>query len=242
MNDVDWNDLRRSHLENLALISARLSNNGRLKEHFEHLKNSMDSREAWRAEKEKSKKIRINENVINESHKKSKSFDIDWNLEYCNWCKLCYWPSNVRVYILPKFGISRPTSRLFTRHKSLGFTPKFKSFKYKLLKNVANRSMKLIYECRRCRARNLIVKELNRPAPKLIPIDPKRENNRPNKKLKVPVIVKRAPEVIRPMDSNKSRDKKFKSLQAKLKHSELQQEMAKKSSIGSLADFLQKLN
>lgn len=282
MNDGELRELRKSHLAALSRLASRLPNGERVCEHVDVLHNSIEDREVEQADREKSKTIRVNENLIAESRKKSKSFEIDWNLEYCNACRVSYWPRNCRVFIVPKFGISRASARLYARHKLLNIAPKYKSFREKLLANIKNRSMRLVYECKRCGTRNLIVKELNRPAPRtmqlghqkkkkiLQPVDKKDKKNSiqikenklhqsqlprllPQPSPRVPPVnhpprpvieFNKRPPPVTTNDSLKSRDKKFKSLQAKLKHSELEQEAAKnqkKTSLGSLADFLQKL-
>ena len=284
MSDVDISELTKSHLANLRRLVDGLEKADKVKEHFEVVHNSLSSSLESRdySASSSKKKIRLNENVLAEKEKKSKRFDINWNLEHCERCMMSYWPSNCRVYIAPKFGISRKSSRLFTRYKLLSKQPSFKSFKEKLLKSVTHRSMRLIYECRRCKSRNLIVRELNHPEPKIVQLNRRRHHKKKdaitntkkssknfidlkpiistgrtlvmNKiiaaaaKPAVNNINKNKSMFVPPTqqaDSNKARDRKFKTLQAKLKHSESQQEMAKnekKSSFGSLADFLEKLN
>lgn len=265
MDDIDLNELRKSHLSNLRRLLSSLTNSERLHEHIDIIHNSIESHAVTQAEKEKSRTFRVNQNLLIENERKSKRFEIDWNLDYCNTCRLSYWPRNCQVKIIPKFGISQTSARLFSRYKLKGFTPKYKSFKEKLVKNLLKRSFRYIYKCKRCRARNVIVKELNRPEPRLIQLGgrPKREikladmKNNKSQKVKPQTTQISKPTVQigavrssglgdlkRPIsnDSVKMRDKKFKSLQAKLKHSELEREAVKKSSFGSLADFLQKLN
>ena len=253
MDDTDLTDLRKSHLANLRRLLSTLTNGERLHEHIDVIHNSIESQAVTQAEKEKSRTFRVNQNLITESERKSKRFEIDWNLEYCNACRLSYWPRNCHVEILPKFSISQSSARLFARYRLKGFTPKYKSFKEKLVKNLLKRSFRHVYKCRRCRTKNLIVKELNRKEPKLIQLDrkPKREIKKNNKAQKVKLqIAQISPQktvvfdLKRPIsnDSVKMRNKKFKTLQAKLKHTELERDAAKKSSFGSLADFLQKLN
>lgn len=280
MSDVDISELTKSHLANLRRLVDGLDKADKVKEHFEVVHNSLSSSLESRdySASSSKKKIRLNENVLAEKEKKSKRFDINWNLEHCERCMMSYWPSNCRVYIAPKFGISRKSSRLFTRYKLLSKQPSFKSFKEKLLRSVTRRSMRLIYECRRCKSRNLIVRELNHPEPKIVQLNRQRYQKKKDAITNTKTSSKNIPDVktststgrtltkpaaapkpvnninknksmfvppTQQADSSKARDRKFKTLQAKLKHSESQQEMAKnekKSSFGSLADFLEKLN
>lgn len=260
MDEIEINTLTKTHLSYLKNLNDNLKNT-QLKEYYQFLSNSFVSREICNFEKAKSKKLRINENLIKDDQKNNKSFDVNWNLEYCEYCHLSYWPNNCKIYIIPKFRVSLQSTKIFTKHKLLNFKPKYRSLKEKIIDNVMKRSMKLIYECKRCKSKNLIVKELNRTAPKLFNLNKKAKEkkiqldiknsrfifNNKNKNNTNPTVKDsdKANNLSSSNDSIVVRDRRLKTLQAKLKQSELQQEKTKnekKVSFGNLADFLQKLS
>lgn len=248
-------ELTKSHLDQLRRINVNLQHSSRnLQDYYEHMSNSFDASQDSQSETDKTKRLRINENLIMQREKQNKKFHIEWNVEYCKYCKINYWPSNCRPFVRPKYGMSRRVSKLFTRYKLRNYTPKYRSFKSKIIKNILKRSMKLYYKCVRCKSKNLIVKELQRAEPKTL--NPKKHDKKLTNKLLFDRIYKSQPlknvnlttvqNQAKPGEvKSKNQSAKFhNSLLKKLKACESEQEKIqneKKNSSGSLADFLQKL-
>jgi hypothetical protein len=244
---ADLDELTRKHFEALKFLNIELAKNKQLGDYFDYLVNSHDSRIQCKADNEKSKKLRINENLIIAKEKEKKNFEINWNLEYCRYCNLSYWPFNCKTRIASKFLVTKRVSRLFTRFKLENYKPRYKSFKSKQVNNCLKRSIKLIYRCKRCKSKNLILKEINRPEPRLIKL------KRSEKALKISnklLFQKRiAQNDLASQEKDKTNvtiaRKNYKSLQMKLKQSEMEQERLKneqKNASANLFDFLQKLN
>ena len=253
-NNGALKELRKVYLSQLKHFfeSENQKSPAPLREYFQYLHNSIDSSEAHKQEDRKLNKIKLNENLIREQRNQTKRFDINWNLEYCEACKLDYWPSNCTVYIKPKCRITNKGSKLYTKYKLLSYKPKYKSYKDRLLKNILNKGITLVYECKRCKSKNLIVNEVNRQG-----LKEKKLNKNENKKSLLNSIknsqfaFNNKSAISIKADTNGSAKpkplttkKKFQSLQTKLKQNELEQERLKQqknSSFGSLADFLQQL-
>lgn len=256
-------ELRNNHLKNLRNIfdtsqpSEEIKiENSHLKEYFQYLHNSLDSNTTLKLEQEKSKRIRLNENLLKEIQAQNKRFDIDWNLEYCNACKCAYWPLNCTVYIQPKCRFTHANTKLVTRHKLFNFKPKYKSYKDVLLKKLLNKGIRLIYECKRCKTKNCILDEVKRPETKCVKVNKSQTKKHQDKLIQSSEFSFNKQNVIKcPPDSEivvKTRKfntrKKFQSLQTMLKQNEMEQEMTRKeqeknrNKFGSLADFLQKLS
>lgn len=178
-NNGALKELRKGYLSQLKHFfeSENQKSPAPLREYFQYLHNSIDSSEAHKQEDRKLNKIKLNENLIREQRNQTKRFDINWNLEYCEACKLDYWPSNCTVYIKPKCRITNKGSKLYTKYKLLSYKPKYKSYKDRLLKNILNKGITLVYECKRCKSKNLIVNEVNRQG-----LKEKKLNKNENKK------------------------------------------------------------
>jgi hypothetical protein len=269
-------ELRNTHLKklrNLFDTSHQPSEdnliqieNIQLKEYFQHLHNSLDSSDTLKCEQEKAKKFKLNENILKESQAQRKRFDIDWNLEYCNACKIGYWPSNCTVYIEPKCRYTNTNAKLVTRHKLFNFKPKYKSYKDVLLKKLINKGVRLIYECKSCKAKNCILDEVKRPETKCVKTN-KAQSRKYQEKLRLEsefTFNSKMSKSPLPTLSNQNNvtgggeivvrhkkinpRKKFQSLQTMLKQNEMEQDLIRKeqeknkNKFGSLADFLQKIS
>jgi hypothetical protein len=224
-----------------------------LKEYFESKSNSMLAEENHKLEQKKQSGIRVNEKILEAQKLQNKNYDINWNLDYCEFCKCEYWPENCTVYTMPRARITKRTAHLNTKHKLFSYKPKYKSYKDLLIKNAINRGIRLVYECKRCKSKNVVLSELKRidtrtvkasalmsdkfrklqikPASSLLPTmnnTIRLANNQEVRRNVAPVVAK----------------KKFASLQQKLKQSQIEQERAmseKEKSFGNLASFLQNL-
>ncbi len=238
--------------------------NTQLRDYFQYLHNSLDSSDALRCEQEKARKIKLNENIHKESQAQRKRFDIDWNLEYCNACKIGYWPANCTVYIEPKCRYTSTNARLVTRHKLFNFKPKYKSYKDALLKKLLNKGVRLVYECKSCKAKNCILDEVKRPETKCVKPN-KAQSRKYAEKVRLESEFTFNSKNSKSSSSNCNVDregggdivvrhrkmnprKKFQSLQTMLKQNEMEQDLFRKeqeknrNKFGSLADFLQKLS
>ena len=263
--------LRNSHLKNLRSVfdayhdhnepqsvcaeNIHIENN-QLKEYFQHMHNSIDLSECQRIENQKAKKVKLNENVLKEHQLQQKRFDIDWNLEYCNACKISYWPLNCTVYIQPKCRLNYKNAKLLTKYKLFNYKPKYKSYKDTLLKNLLKKGIKLIYECRRCKTKNVILNELKRVDTKEIRLTKEESKKNLDKLIKSSEFSFNSSSaklsngqsggaII--INKKMNARKKFQSLQTKLKQNEQQQELIRKEQeknknrFGTLADFLQQI-
>ncbi|CAF0786309.1 unnamed protein product [Brachionus calyciflorus] len=243
-------ELTKSHLSNLKNLTF-YSQNKRVKEYFDFLKNSNDSRECLKEDEIKRKKLKLNEKVV-EQQQANKAYEINWNLEYCEKCMLSYWPNNCTVYVLPKYHMRSRHAKLNRKLKLFDYKPKLDSFKDKVIKNAIYKGIELIYECKRCNYKNIIVNEIKRQNLKCLKStktlnekkfkqDLSKSSLKFNSKIHAQNVQSEKPTIIK---SNAIK-KKFQSLQLKLKQNEIDQEKLKSkttSSFGSLADFLEKLN
>jgi len=242
--------LTNQHVNNLLAFQHSLLNgqgNQAIREHFEYLKNLYDSNETERNEFKRNNSGILNEPTPQQNNS-SKRFESNWNIEYCERCKLSYWPSNCTVYILPKFHMSTYNSNLYTKHRLGLYRPKYKSYKDKLIKRTLNKGVRLVYECKRCKFRNLIMKEIRRKEVRQIlnkSKDPSEQlANLDQFKLISNKKIQKADFHIEKVQITKSSVKrKFQSLQTKLLKNEIEvQNKTKNNNSGpNLGDFLQSL-
>jgi hypothetical protein len=241
------NDLKKQYLNSLkSIFNQTDSKQEPLKEYFQYLSNSIDAEERNKEEKRKLNRLKTNEKQL-EYH--NKHFKTNWNLDYCQYCKLDYWPFNCQVYMLPKCRITHRNSKIYMKYKLFNYKPKYKSYKDKLLQKILNKGIKLIYKCKRCLNNNLILNETKRDMSSFKII--KLNKNDLNKNLKEKA---RSSKTIHSVSFNKvlnnaevsnlqkknvfSGKKKFQSLHLKLKQNEMEQETIKNQKNRSLTDFL----
>lgn len=242
--------LTNQHVKNLLTFQQSLLNNQSnqaIREHFEYLKNSYDSNETERNELKRNNSGILNEPTPQQNNS-SKRFESNWNIEYCERCKLSYWPSNCTVYILPKFHMTTYNSKLYTKHRLNLYRPKYKSYKDKFIKNTLNKGVRLIYECKRCKFRNVIMKELKRKEVRQIVNKSKDSvqqiaNFDQFKLISYKKIQHTDLQVEKVQFTKSSVKRKFQSLQTKLLKNEIEQQNKKKNSNSgaNLGDFLQSL-
>lgn len=144
------------------------------------------------------------------------------------------------------------------KHKLFDYKPKYKSYKDRILNKILEKGNKLIYQCRRCRSKNIIYNETKRQTQFKIIKSHKSTTEKNlinckqlhtvsfnNKKLVNNNISSRKSEMeinVKPKN-NLTGKKKFSSLQLKLKQSELDQEKLKNEKVtSSIFDFLQNLS
>ena len=247
-------ELKKKYLNQLACLfndSNESLANKDLKEYFESMSNSLESDEHFKNEQMKLSKLKSNEKQLELA---AKTFKTNWNLDYCEYCKIAYWPSNCRVYMLPKLRLTAKNSHILAKHKLFDYKPKYKSYKDKLLNKIMNKGVKLVYECKRCKSKNLIFDETKRQtkfrynkklSQKNVSIEAIHSVTlNKNSATKKPVLLNRTFEettVIVSKSKAFAGRKKFQSLQIKLKQNEIEQENLKKRQSCSLSDFLQKL-
>ena len=262
---IDLQELTKQHLFNLKSLFAEsadkcLAANTRLGEYYTSMSNAIDAKYYARLEAKKA----ATASNSSSSAPSNKTFDINWNMEYCEACKLAFWPNNCNVRILPKIHITSRTSKTYARQHSTTnarFTQlKYKSYKDKLLKHVANRGIQLVYECSRCKSKTKVIRELRRSPLKFPRVKRVRQTGKEQQATKTPTSATSKSNVITPKNvihvneaskapsSTSGRSvnskRKFQSLQLKLKENELEQARIKaaSSSFGNLADFLQQLS
>ena len=238
--------------ESISAQSMQQESLADLREYFENACNMMHYNEECRQEQKKQASVHVNEKVAEIAKKANKSFEVDWNLEFCEHCKLSYWPNNCSVYTLPKARITHATAKLYAKHKLADYKPRYKSYKEKLLKKSVCRGVRLIYECKRCKSRNVIIQEIKRAELKTIKL--KRPIERVNLASKfvlnsLSAVNKQQPKqttcALVSKTNSTAVKKKFLSLQLKLKQSEMEQERVrneKEKTFGSLASFLEDLS
>jgi hypothetical protein len=216
-----------------------------LKEYFEFKSNSFLAEENLKLEQKKQSSIKVNDKILEAQRLQNKNYDISWNLDYCEYCKCEYWPENCTVYTIPRARITKKASSLNTKYKLFSYKPKYKSYKDLLIKNAINRGIKLVYECKRCKSRNVILSELKRNEIRPVRVSAVIANKFQNLQIKTASSL--LPAVNKPQEVALAKSvpkKKFASLQQKLKQSQAEQERlacAKEKSFGSLASFLQNL-
>jgi hypothetical protein len=230
-------------------------NNVKMAEYIQNKTNQTDALYTFRQEQKRLSNFKVNEKILKQQKLHNKNFEINWNMNYCEYCKVDYWPFNCRVYTLPKAKCSYKTAKLNTKHKLFDYRPKYKSYRDKLIKNVLNRGIKLVYECKSCKKRNVIIDELKRKQMKPVSKLTKKLREKSLVNTKFLFNSKSAPNLQNNLTqnnykkaslviSNNNAKKKFASLQMRLKLSETEEEklkMQKEQSFGSLASFLQNL-
>lgn len=109
--NTELEELKKNHLNRLKSLfaikdfyndkqteeSVSPLKNKDLKEYFESISNSLDYEQ-----NHKSELIRISKLKTHEKRNQTlnKVFTTNYNLEYCEYCKLSYWPNNCRVYMV----------------------------------------------------------------------------------------------------------------------------------------------
>lgn len=140
----DFEELKKNHLRNLK---HAFDFNGDfetpiknivLKDYYENLSNTIDYDKKFRAEQLKFYKIKSNDK---QQEQINRVIQTNYNLEYCEYCRLSYWPKNCRVYMVPKARITQRNSKIIMKYKLFDYKPKYKSFKDKLLEKIINRGI-----------------------------------------------------------------------------------------------------
>lgn len=252
--EIGLDDLKKNHLDNLKLLFSSSANsslnieNTNLKEYYEYISNKLDYDQSFKAEQIRLSKIKTNDRHQAQTNK---IFNTNYNLEYCEHCKLAYWPNNCQVFMIPKIRISKKNAKVLMKYKLFGNKPIHKSYKDNLLNKIINQGNQLIYQCKRCQSKNIIYKEKKRQtAFKLLKLNKESvEKNLTNGTSTHSVSFNKIlnNNVFSNTDQVKKNSfrgrKKFSSLQLKLKQNELDQERIKNQQKSSgLFDFLQQLS
>jgi hypothetical protein len=245
-NQEKLDELKKKFLKELKLISEEEP----LSEYFQYLSNSIDSNERFKLDQKKLNRLKTNEKQL---EYQNKQFKTNWNLDYCEYCKLDFWPSNCQVYMVPKCRITSQNAKLYNKFKLFNYKPKYKSYKDKLLKKLLSKGIDLVYKCKRCMSKNIILHETKRDC-SFKPI--KLNQNLFDKNLKLKA---KTSKTIHTVSFNKTMNsvsdeisvnarrtsfggkKKFQSLQLKLKQNEIEQERLKSQKQRSLTDFLMQM-
>lgn len=242
-NQEQLDELKKNHLKNIK----NLLNEPLTREYFQYLSNSVDSTERFKLEQRKLSKLKTNEKQLEHQNKQ---FTTNWNLDYCEYCKLDYWPSNCQVYMLPKCRMTQKNAKIYMKYKLFNYKPKYKSYKDKLIKKILNKGIDLVYKCKRCSSSNMILHETKRNCSfKLIKLNKKNLDKSLLEKAKTSKTIHstsfnskvNAPVLIETKKSIFNGKKKFQSLQARLKQNEMEQQSAKNRQQLSLNDFLMQL-
>lgn len=253
--EVGLEELKKNHLDNLKLLfttpasssSHRIENNS-LKEYYEYISNKLDYDKNFKTEQIKQFKIKTNDRHQAQTNK---LFNTNYNLEYCEHCKLAYWPNNCQIFMVPKLRISNRNAKILMKYKLFNKKPTHNSYKDKLLNKIINQGNQLIYQCKRCSSKNIIYKEKKRQtAFKLIKLDKISVEkslvdgvNAHSVSFNKILANNDASIVVDVKKKTFSGRKKFSSLQLKLKQNELDQERVKSQQKSTgLFDFLQQLH
>lgn len=252
-NQEKLDELKKAYLKSIKslMITQDSLEKEPLNEYFQCLSNSIDSNERFKLDQKKINRLKTNEKQLEHQNKQ---FKINWNLDYCEYCKLDYWPSNCNVYMSPKRRITFRNAKLYMKYKLFSYKPKYKSYKDKLLKKLLNKGIDLVYKCKRCMSTNKILHETKREC-SFKPIKLSRNSLDKNLKLKA-----KASKTIHTLSFNKTINtadeeisvksrrgtnvgkNKFQSLQLKLKQNEMEQERLKCLKQRNLTDFLTQLS
>ncbi len=134
---VDLSELKKNHLSNLrAFVNLQAAQDRSvLKDYYESLFNTLDYNEACKAEQLKFYKLKTNDKQKEQANKVTQT---NYNLEYCEYCRISYWPSNCRVYMAAKARITHGNAQILRRYKLFDYKPKYKSFKDGLINKILN--------------------------------------------------------------------------------------------------------
>lgn len=241
-NQHSLDELKKRHLTNLKQILNKTP----LNEYYQFIVNSIDSSERTKLEQKKLNRFKTSDKQLEYQRKQ---FKTNWNLDYCDYCKLDYWPSNCQVFMLPKCRLTFKNAKILTKYRLFNYKPKYKSYKDRLITKILNKGIRLVYKCKRCRSKNVILNETKRDC-SFKPV--KMNNKNLDKNLKVKAKTSKtihttsfiSINLVGNHDKTKMNGlagkKKFQSLQIKLKQNELEQNL-NKSKQKSLADFLTQL-
>jgi len=249
------------HLNNLKLLfdSSESNASSSLKEYFQCMSNTIAYDSSAREERRKVRNVKFHNNDNTNENSKS-NVKINQNIDYCEACKLDYWPSNCCVFTVPKCRFTSRNARLYTRHKCLDYKAKYKSYKHHVLQNLLVKGVQLVYECKRCKARNVVFKEIKRNTNSLKTVDLSgkksidRHQNLKNRQIIPPTLLNKTTIItnsetvsataVVSISKKAATKRRFQSLQHKLKESETKQAQykeQKQSGSASLLDFLQRL-
>lgn len=143
------------------------------------------------------------------------------------------------------------------KYKLFDYKPKYKSYKDRILNKIMEKGNRLIYQCKRCRSKNIIYNETKRLTQFKLVKSSKSSTDKNlinckqmhtvsfnNKKLSNNISSQNIEmKVNNQPKTNLTGKKKFSSLQLKLKQSELDQEKLKNEKVtSSIFDFLQNLS
>jgi len=108
--NIELEELKKSHLNRLkSLFNSDISydnktdddvlsiENKNLKEYFESISNMLDYQQNKKSEVNRISKLKTNDK---QNQALNKVFNTNYNLEYCEFCKLAYWPNNCRVHMV----------------------------------------------------------------------------------------------------------------------------------------------
>lgn len=110
--NIELDELKKNHLIRLKSLFASDSStdkqsednvtsikNKSLKEYFESISNTLDYEQNHKSELVRISKLKTHEK---KNQTLNKVITTNYNLEYCEYCKLAYWPNNCRVYMVRK--------------------------------------------------------------------------------------------------------------------------------------------
>ena len=159
--EINFEQLNKNYLKNLkSFMNSNLKEkNSNLKEYYQYLCNSIDHIDEIKQEEKKLTRKRTSEKL---NELENRAVKIKWNLDYCEVCKVDYWPSNCCVYIEPKHRMTYKNAKLHTKYKLFDCKPRYNSYKDKLLSNIIKKGIRMIYKCKRCGSKNLILNQAKR--------------------------------------------------------------------------------
>jgi len=88
-------------------------------------------------------------------------------------CHFCHSPLikkrnselNFSVIVKARPRITTRSAAIYSRYKRLVLKYRYKSYRSRLIKQIENKSIKLVYQCKKCQSKNLVFKELRRLTP-----------------------------------------------------------------------------
>jgi hypothetical protein len=252
---VDSEEIKKLTQSFFATISstdfASTVHNKNMQQYFESKSNTILAETSDKLEQKRTSQMRVNDKLLEQQRLQNKNFDIEWNVDFCGYCKCAYWPENCTVYTRPRARVTARAAKLNAKHRLFNYRPKYKSYKDRIVRKVICKGLELIYECRACTGKNVIVREVRRSELRTVTVAAKFRSMhiRPAGSLLNVAGVTSAGRAAVSLGAMRPpvtvAKNKFKSLQAKLKQSEAEQarqRSEKERSFGSLASFLENLN
>jgi hypothetical protein len=239
----------KSYLFEIRQLVTSSNTNVQLIEYFDYLANRAEWEDRYKSIKQKSKQTKLNETLTEQNRQLQSNFDTSntsIGVDYCAYCKLSYWPNNCIVYIEPKLRMSNRSAKTIARVKLFEWKPKYNSYKDRLVKRILDKGIRLIYKCKRCGSKNIMIKEFKRDVKNMKFVRfgkqiPKTQIKNTLTNVKLNKIELPSHQATSTKSKGYAIKKKHLSLQLKLNQNEQKQREInekKKCQSGSLADFL----